>query len=183
MHFWFMCFSASSWLISIWFRYYDSLRWAWWIPHRDGDNKCWGTRPKWLVFKGPVHRTENDQKPNWTRPFRTVPAVAIAYFQTMQPDWFGPVAHVIPLENVHILSLFWRETAQKWMRCGQNDMLWQNPTCSTSCYDFRWLRQSSTVVVSKVRNQISLEECKSWTCIVLLGLRAKVQVKGLSIKD
>ena len=35
----------------------------------------------------------------------------------------------------------------------------------------------------KVRNQMSLEECKSWTCIVLLGLRAKVQVKGLSIKD
>ena len=53
----------------------------------------------------------------------------------------------------------------------------------TSCYDFRRLRQLSTVVVSKVRNQRSLEECKSWTCIVLLGLRAKVQVKGLSIKD
>ena len=48
------------------------------------------------------------------------------------------------------------------------------------CYDFRRLRQSSTVVVSKVQNQRSLEECKSWTCIVLLGLRAKVQVKGLS---
>ena len=26
---------------------------------------------------------------------------------------------------------------------------------------------------------MSLEECKSWTCVVLLGLRAKVQVKGL----
>ena len=51
------------------------------------------------------------------------------------------------------------------------------------CYNFRRLRQSSTVVVSKVRSQMSLEECKSWTCIVLLGLRAKVQVKGLSIKD
>ena len=51
------------------------------------------------------------------------------------------------------------------------------------CYDFRRLRQLSTVVVSKVRSQMSLEECKSWTCIVLLGLRVKVQVKGLSIKD
>ena len=51
------------------------------------------------------------------------------------------------------------------------------------CYDFRRLRQSSIVVVSKVRSQMSLEECKSWTCIVLLGLRAKVQVEGLSIKD
>ena len=51
------------------------------------------------------------------------------------------------------------------------------------CYDFRRLRQSSTVVVSKVWSQMSLEECKSWTCIVLLGLRVKVQVKGLSIKD
>ena len=30
---------------------------------------------------------------------------------------------------------------------------------------------------------MSLEECKSWTCIVLLGLRAKVQVERLSIKD
>ena len=54
---------------------------------------------------------------------------------------------------------------------------------SPNCYDFRQLRQLSTVVVSKVRSQMSLEECKSWTCIVLLGLRAKVQVKGLSIKD
>ena len=53
----------------------------------------------------------------------------------------------------------------------------------THCYDFRRLRQLSTVVVSKVQSQMSLEECKSWTCIVLLGLRAKVQVKGLSIKD
>ena len=35
----------------------------------------------------------------------------------------------------------------------------------------------------KVQNQMSLEECRSWTCIVLLGLRVKVQVKGLSIKD
>ena len=51
------------------------------------------------------------------------------------------------------------------------------------CYDFRRLRQSSTVVVSKVWSQMSLDECKSWTCIVLLGLRMKVQVKGLSIKD
>ena len=51
------------------------------------------------------------------------------------------------------------------------------------CYDFRRLRQSSTVVVSKVRSQMSLEECKSWTCIVLLGLRVKVQAKGLFIKD
>ena len=53
----------------------------------------------------------------------------------------------------------------------------------TYCYNFRQLRQSLTVVVSKVRNQMSLEECKSWTCIVLQGLRAKVQVKRLSIKD
>ena len=53
----------------------------------------------------------------------------------------------------------------------------------THCYDFRRLRQSLTVVVSKVQSQMSLEECKSWTCIVLLGLRVKVQVKGLSIKD
>ena len=51
------------------------------------------------------------------------------------------------------------------------------------CYDFRRLRQSSTAVVSKVQSQMSLEECKSWTCIVLLGLRAKVQVERLSIKD
>ena len=54
------------------------------------------------------------------------------------------------------------------------------PAQPAVCYDFRRLRQLSTVVVSKVRNQMSLEECKSWTCIVLLGLRAKVQVKGLS---
>ena len=53
----------------------------------------------------------------------------------------------------------------------------------TLCYDFRQLRQSSTVIVSKVRSQMSLEECKSWTCIVLLGLRAKVQLERLSIKD
>ena len=53
----------------------------------------------------------------------------------------------------------------------------------TPCYNFRRLRQSSTVVVSKVQSQMNLEECKSWTCIVLLGLRARVQVKGLSIKD
>ena len=53
----------------------------------------------------------------------------------------------------------------------------------SACYNFRQLRQLSTVVVSKVRNQLSLEECKSWTCIVLLGLRAKVQVRRLSIKD
>ena len=53
----------------------------------------------------------------------------------------------------------------------------------SQCYNFRRLRQLSTVVVSKVQSQMSLEECKSWTCIVLLGLRAKVQVKGLSIKD
>ena len=52
-----------------------------------------------------------------------------------------------------------------------------------SCYDFRQLRQLSTVVVSKIQSQMSLEECKSWTCIVLLGLRAKVQVERLSIKD
>ena len=51
------------------------------------------------------------------------------------------------------------------------------------CYDFRQLKQLLTVIVSKVRSQLSLEECKFWTCIVLLGLRAKVQVKGLSIKD
>ena len=48
---------------------------------------------------------------------------------------------------------------------------------------FRQLRQSSTVVASKVQSQMSLEECKSWTCIVLLGLRVKVQVKRVSIKD
>ena len=53
----------------------------------------------------------------------------------------------------------------------------------TLCYDFRRLRQSLTVIVSEVRSQMSLEECKSWTCIVLLGFRAKVQVKGLSTKD
>ena len=29
------------------------------------------------------------------------------------------------------------------------------------CYNFKWLRQSSTVVGSKVRGQMSLEECKS----------------------
>ena len=58
-----------------------------------------------------------------------------------------------------------------------------SPSPPPPCYDFRRLRQSSTVIVSKVRSQMSPEECKSWTCIVLLGLRAKVQVKGLSIKD
>ena len=56
-------------------------------------------------------------------------------------------------------------------------------TTFNMCYDFRQLRQLLTVIVSKVRSQMSLEECKSWTCIVLLGLRAKVQVKRLSIKD
>ena len=54
---------------------------------------------------------------------------------------------------------------------------------SSVCYNFKQLRQSSTVVVSKVRSQMSLEECKSWTCIVLQGLRVKVQVERLSIKD
>ena len=44
---------------------------------------------------------------------------------------------------------------------------------SNGCYDFKRFRQSSTVVGSKVQCQMSLEECKSWTCIVLLGLRAK----------
>ena len=29
------------------------------------------------------------------------------------------------------------------------------------CYDFRQLRQSLTVIVSKVQSQMSLEECKS----------------------
>ena len=65
-----------------------------------------------------------------------------------------------------------------WQRTGR---LWEYN--HGGCYDFRRLRQLSTVVVSKVRSQMSLEECKSWTCIVLLGLRAKVQAKGLSIKD
>ena len=50
------------------------------------------------------------------------------------------------------------------------------------CYNFRRLRQSLTVVVSKVRSQMSLEECKSWTCIVLLGLRTKVQVEIVLLK-
>ena len=31
--------------------------------------------------------------------------------------------------------------------------------------------------------KLSLEECKSWTCIVLLGLRARIQVRRLSVKD
>ena len=75
---------------------------------------------------------------------------------------------------------------------GEDDWLWRKDTKGahkivipqeSHCYDFRRLRQSSTVVVSKVQSQMSLEECKSWTCIVLLGLRVKVQVKGLSIKD
>ena len=60
----------------------------------------------WVVFKGPVHAIKKDQKPNWTRPFRTGPVVMVACFQTTQPDWFGMVAHVIPLKNAHILSLF-----------------------------------------------------------------------------
>ena len=47
-------------------------------------------------------------------------------------------------------------------------------------YNFRRLRQSLTVVVSKVQSQMSLEECKFWTCFVLLGLRVKVQVERLS---
>ena len=38
-------------------------------------------------------------------------------------NWFW-----VLLKNPHILSLFWRETAQKCMRYGQNDMLQQNPT-------------------------------------------------------
>ena len=61
--------------------------------------------------------------------------------------------------------------------------VYYNQKLARDCYDFRWLRQSSTVVVSKVWSQMSLEECKSWTCIVLLGLRVKVQVERLSIKD
>ena len=64
-----------------------------------------------------------------------------------------------------------------------NDGKYNLDILSESCYDFGRSRQSSSVVVSKVQSQMSLEECKSWTCIILLGLRAKVQVKGLSIKD
>ena len=48
-------------------------------------------------------------------------------------------------------------------------------TQDPNCYDFKQFRQSSTVVGSKVQFQMSLEECKSWTCIVLLGLRAKFE--------
>ena len=69
-----------------------------------------------------------------------------------------------------------------WHRLGHRWVFFF-PLCVYYCYDFRWLRQSSTVVVSKVWSQMSLEECKSWTCIVLLGLRAKVEVERLSIKD
>ena len=52
-----------------------------------------------------------------------------------------------------------------------------------NCYDFKWLRQSSTVISSKVCVLMSLEEYKSKTCIVLLGLRARVQEEKMSIKD
>ena len=80
---------------------------------------------------------------------------------------------------------------QLWFFCGCCNRTFKHyigrvrHPCSlaSSCYNFRRLRQLSTVVVSKVQNQLSLEECKSWTCIVLLGLRAKVQVRRLSIKD
>ena len=67
--------------------------------------------------------------------------------------------------------------------CGKEFLNEELRTWCAQCYNFRRLRQSLTVIVSKVRSQMSLEECKSWTCIVLLGLRVKVQVKGLSIKD
>ena len=55
--------------------------------------------------------------------------------------------------------------------------------CLTRCYDFKQLRQSSTVVDSKVQVLMSLEECKSYTCIVLLGLRVRIQEEEMSIKD
>ena len=67
--------------------------------------------------------------------------------------------------------------------CGKEFLNEELRTRCAQCYNFRRLRQSSTVIVSKVQSQMSLEECKAWTCIVLLGLRAKVQVNGLSIKD
>ena len=50
------------------------------------------------------------------------------------------------------------------------------------CYDFKWFRQSSTVIGSKVQCQMSLEECKSWTCIVLLGFESEVQVEESQLK-
>ena len=62
-----------------------------------------------------------------------------------------------------------------WLGICTSLLLWTLSTefCQTppdsACYNFRQLRQSSTVVVSKVQSQMSLEECKSWTCIVLLG--------------
>ena len=37
---------------------------------------------------------------------------------------------------------------------------WRDLVVVRLCYDFRQLRQSSTVVVSKVQSQMSLEECK-----------------------
>ena len=52
-----------------------------------------------------------------------------------------------------------------------------------NCYDFKRLRQLSTVVGSKVQVLMSLEECKSQTCIVLLGMRVRVQEEEMSIKD
>ena len=55
-----------------------------------------------------LFRIKNCQNPSTTRPI----TIGCSQF----------------LKNPHILSLFWRETAQKCMRYGQNDMLQQNPT-------------------------------------------------------
>ena len=105
------------------------------------------------------------------------------------PQEEEPLSPLIPSELPHTLPTFRNHplsplTIPMMMSPLQT---WPRPLCwwlkSSGCYDFRRLRQSLTVVVSKVWSQMSLEECKSWTCIVLLGLRVKVQVKGLSIKD
>ena len=58
------------------------------------------------------------------------------------------------------------------MEATEGTPLTQNMVEET-CYDFKRFRQSSTVIGSKVQCQMSLEECKFWTCIVLLGLIVK----------
>ena len=77
-----------------------------------------------------------------------------------------------------------------WIWCQAGPHTWKQNgsirctiSATRSCYDFKRLRQSSAVVGSNVQVLMSLEECKSWTCIVLLGLRVRVQEEEMSIKD
>ena len=51
------------------------------------------------------------------------------------------------------------------------------------CYDFKRLRQLSTVIGPKVRGQMSLEKCKVLDLYCLARFESEVQAEEKSIKD